>query len=122
MLGAAGVLALGASFAQGCSKTTTAEIQDAGGGTYTIGINRTSSYLSEGGTAIAAAVNKAGAHCHAKGQKFMLKSAVGKQVVFRCVGTSAGTPQAAAEPAPLSPPPAAAQSGEPLPLPPLPQQ
>jgi hypothetical protein len=57
--------------------------------------------------AIATAVDKAGAHCHAKGQKFMLKSAVGKTVVFRCVPMNPGAPE-----------PATAQAPQPLPPPP----
>ena len=65
------------------------------------------SYLAEGDKAIATAVDKAGAHCHAKGQKFMLKSAVGKTVVFRCVPMNPGAPE-----------PATAQAPQPLPPPP----
>ena len=61
------------------------QVQELEPGTYPIAVNRTSSYLAEGDKAIATAVDKAGAHCHAKGQKFMLRSAVGKTVVFRCV-------------------------------------
>ena len=37
--------------------------------------------------AIKHAVDKAGESCHAKWQKFLLKSAVGNSVVFRCVAT-----------------------------------
>jgi hypothetical protein len=38
--------------------------------------------------AISTAVDKAGEFCHAKGQKFMVKSVVGSSVVFRCVSTA----------------------------------
>ena len=90
---------------QGCSKATPGQVQEVEPGTYSIGVNRTSSYLAEGDKAIAAAVDRAGAHCHAMGKKFMLKSAVDRTVVFRCVPMNPGAPQQAAEPAPLSPPP-----------------
>ena len=107
-----------ASLAVGCSAAAPGQVQELEPGTYSIGINRTSSYLAESDKAIANAVNKAGEHCHAKGQKFMLKSAVGKTVVFRCVAMNPGAPE---------PPPASAQAPQPLtqapqPLPPLPQQ
>jgi hypothetical protein len=80
-----GPLAGVGSLTAGCSAATSGEVQELEPGTYSIAVNRTSSYLAEGDKAIATAVDKAGAHCHAKGQKFMLRSAVGKTVVFRCV-------------------------------------
>ena len=107
-----------ASLAAGCTAAAPGQVQELEPGTYSIGINRTSSYLAESDKAIGNAVNKAGEHCHAKGQKFVLKSAVGKTVVFRCVpmnpGEPAPAPASAQAPQPLPPPP--------QPLPPLPQQ
>jgi hypothetical protein len=111
-----GFLAGIAGLAQGCATSSaTGQVQELEPGTYSIGVSRTTSYLAEGTTAIAAAVDKGGAHCHAKGQKFMLKSAVGKTIVFRCVPMNPGdpAPQAsapqAAAPLPLPPPPATPQ-------------
>jgi hypothetical protein len=97
-----GLLAGMASLVAGCSAAAPGQVQELEPGTYSIGVNRTSSYLAESDKAIAAAVDKAGAHCHAKGQKFMLKSAVGKSVVFRCVPMNPGAPASAS----ASPPPA----------------
>ena len=92
----------------GCATpSATGQVQELEPGTYSVGISRTTSYLAEGDKAIASAVDKAGAHCHAKGQKFMLKSAVGKTVVFRCVPMNPGAPE-----------PATAQAPQPLPPPP----
>ena len=95
-----GLLAGVASLTDGCAAATSGQVQELEPGTYSIAVNRTSSYLAEGDKAIAAAVDKAGAHCHAKGQKFMLKSAVGKTVVFRCVPMNPGAPEPATAQAP----------------------
>ena len=95
-----GLLAGVASLMEGCTAAT--PVQELEPGTYSVAVNRTSSYLAQGDKAIATAVDKAGAHCHAKGQKFMLKSAVGKTVVFRCVPMNPGAPAATAQaPQPL---------------------
>ena len=67
-----GPLAGVGSLTAGCSAATSGQVQELEPGTYSIAVNRTSSYLAEGDKAIATAVDKAGAHCHAKGQKFML--------------------------------------------------
>lgn len=103
-----GLLGGVAGLAQGCATSGTAQVQELEPGTYSIGVNRSSSYLSESNAGLTAAVDKAGAHCHAKGQKFLLKSAIGKTVVFRCVPMNPGAPaQATAQaPQPLPPPPA----------------
>ena len=88
-----GFLAGVVGLSPGCATSSaTGQVQELEPGTYSVGISRTTSYLAEGDKAIASAVDKAGAHCHAKGQKFMLKSAVGKTVVFRCVPMSPGAP------------------------------
>ena len=102
-----GLLAGVASLTEAAPRRLPAQVQELEPGTYSIAVNRTSSYLAEGDKAIATAVDKAGAHCHAKGQKFMLKSAVGKTVVFRCVPMNPGAPE-----------PATAQAPQPLPPPP----
>ena len=71
----------------GCAKSTVGQVQvaDAEAGTYTIGVSRGSGLVSDSNKALSAAVDKAGAYCHAKGQKLLLKNAVGSNVVFRCV-------------------------------------
>jgi len=76
-----GVLAGVVGLSPGCATSATGQVQELEPGTYSVGISRTTSYLAEGeqGDRLPA-VDKAGAHCHAKGQKFMLKSAVGKTV------------------------------------------
>ena len=102
-----GLLAGVGSLTEGCTASTPGQVQELEPGTYSIGVNRTSSYLSEANSALSTAVDKAGAHCHAKGQKFLLKSAVGKTVVFRCVPMNPGAPE-----------PATAQAPQPLPPPP----
>ena len=96
-----GFLAGVVGLSPGCATSSaTGQVQELEPGTYSVGISRTTSYLAEGDKAIASAVDKAGAHCHAKGQKFMLKSAVGKTVVFRCVPMSPGAPGPATAQAP----------------------
>jgi hypothetical protein len=79
--GAAGALG-------GCGKTTIGTVQELDTGTYSIGVSRTAGIATDANKALSAAVDKAGEFCHAKGQKFMLKSAVGSTVVFRCVATA----------------------------------
>jgi hypothetical protein len=102
-----GCLAGVASLVAACSTSKPGEVTELEPGTYSIPVNRASSYMAESDKAIAAAVNKAGEHCHAKGEKFMLKSAVGKTVIFRCVPMNPGAPQTAAQAStqPLPPPP-----------------
>jgi hypothetical protein len=78
---------LGAGCLGGCASTTAGQVQEAQAepGTYTIGVSRSSGLVTESNKALSAAVDKAGAYCHAKGQKFVLKNAVGSNIVFRCV-------------------------------------
>ncbi|HET7852366.1 MAG TPA: hypothetical protein VFK91_06450, partial [Methyloceanibacter sp.] len=71
----------------GCGKTTVGSVQELEMGTYSIGVSRTAGIATDANKALSAAVDKAGEFCHTKGQKFMLKSAVGSTVVFRCVAT-----------------------------------
>ena len=72
----------------GCAKATIGKVQEVEAGTYSIGISRASGISTDMNKALSTAVDKAGEFCHAKGQKFMLKSAVGSSVVFRCVSTA----------------------------------
>jgi len=81
-----------AGFFGGCGKTTIGKVQELDAGTYSIGISRASGIATDMNKALSTAVDKAGEFCHAKGQKFLLKSAVGSTVVFRCVAT-APTPE-----------------------------
>jgi hypothetical protein len=76
--GAAGLLG-------GCAKATIGNVQELETGTYSIGVSKAAGIATDSNKALSAAVDKAGEFCHAKGQKFMLKSAVGSSVVFRCV-------------------------------------
>jgi hypothetical protein len=76
----------------GCAKASIGNVQELDAGTYSIGVSRTSGIATDANKTLSAAVDKAGAFCHAKGQKFLLKSAVGSTVVFRCVAT-APTPE-----------------------------
>ena len=76
-----------AAFVGGCGKTTIGKVQELDAGTYSIGISRASGIATDMNKALSTAVDKAGEFCHAKGQKFLLKSAVGNSVVFRCVST-----------------------------------
>jgi hypothetical protein len=81
-----------AAFLGGCAKASVGNVQEVEAGTYSVGVSRTSAIATDANKTLSAAVDKAGAFCHAKGQKFLLKSAVGNSVVFRCVAT-APTPE-----------------------------
>jgi hypothetical protein len=76
-----------AAFVGGCAKASVGNVQELEAGTYSIGVSRTSGIATDANKTLSAAVDKAGEFCHAKGQKFLLKSAVGNSVVFRCVAT-----------------------------------
>jgi hypothetical protein len=77
-----------AAFVGGCAKASIGNVQEVEAGTYSIGVSRTSGIATDANKTLSAAVDKAGEFCHAKGQKFLLKSAVGSTVVFRCVATA----------------------------------
>ena len=81
-----------AAFLGGCAKATIGNVQEVETGTYSIGVSKAAGIATDANKALSAAVDKAGEFCHAKGQKFLLKSAVGSTVVFRCVAT-APTPE-----------------------------
>jgi len=77
-----------AAFLGGCAKASVGNVQEVEAGTYSVGVSRTSGIATDANKTLSAAVDKAGEFCHAKGQKFLLKSAVGNSVVFRCVATA----------------------------------
>jgi hypothetical protein len=77
-----------AAFLGGCAKATIGNVQEVETGTYSIGVSKAAGIATDANKALSAAVDKAGEFCHAKGQKFLLKSAVGSTVVFRCVATA----------------------------------
>ncbi len=81
------IVAVVTSCLDGCASATVGQVQEAQAepGTYTIGVSRGSGLVSDTNKALSAAVDKAGAYCHAKGQKLQLKNAVGSNIVFRCV-------------------------------------
>jgi hypothetical protein len=77
-----------AAFLGGCAKASVGNVQEVEAGTYSVGVSRTSGIATDANKTLSAAVDKAGEFCHAKGQKFLLKSTVGNSVVFRCVATA----------------------------------
>jgi len=77
-----------AAFLGGCAKASVGNVQEVEAGTYSVGVSKTAGIATDANKALSAAVDKAGEFCHAKGQKFLLKSAVGNSVVFRCVATA----------------------------------
>ena len=79
--------AAAAGFLGGCATAAIGKVQEVEAGTYSIAVSRTSGIATDSNKTLSAAVDKAGEFCHSKGQKFMLKSAVGSSVVFRCVTT-----------------------------------
>jgi hypothetical protein len=70
----------------GCATSSTDQVQEVGGGIYSIGVR--SSALTEQAQAVGEAARKAGAFCHAKGQKLQVVTNTGDDDVhFRCVGS-----------------------------------
>jgi hypothetical protein len=78
---AVGLIAL----ATGCGTSTLGQVQEGELGTYSIHIDRTSG-LTQGTAATNAAIDKAGAYCHAKGQKLVIvpNPSSLSVVTFRC--------------------------------------
>jgi hypothetical protein len=67
------------------SSTSTDQVQQVGGGIYSIGIRSTT--LGDSTEASNEAVAKAGKYCHAMGQKLqVVPNPSGKDVRFRCAG------------------------------------
>ena len=62
------------------------EVKEVGPGTYSIGVSRAlGGGMLQGNEALKATVDKAGEHCHAKGQKLSNARAVDNSIIFRCV-------------------------------------
>ena len=54
-------------------------------GSYSIGVSRTlGGAMLQGDEALKATVDKAGEHCHAKGQKLSNARAIDNRIIFRC--------------------------------------
>ena len=74
----------------GCATKDARQVQELGQGSYSVGLSRGAASgvfsSSSGQTAIAAAVaRRAGEFCHAKGQKYVHKSADKNRITFGCV-------------------------------------
>jgi hypothetical protein len=80
-----------AGLSGGCTTSSkeAGQVQELEPGTYSVGLSRTatSGILSSTSakTEIDAATARAGEFCHAKGQKYAHKAAVGNRIVFKCV-------------------------------------
>ena len=96
-----GLAACLTAFATGCAssgKVGVGEVQDVGGGNYSIVVNRsTIGGISQNTDALKAAVDKAGEYCHSKGQKLQVSSAA-SNITFRCISESALMPQISSPP------------------------
>ena len=70
----------------GCTSGPVGEVKEVGPGTYSIGVSRAlGGGILQGEEALKATVDKAGEHCHAKGQKLSNARAVDNGIIFRCV-------------------------------------
>ena len=88
-----GITACLAAFAAGCaSSAQVGQVQEAGLGTYSIGVRPGYGLgaSSQEHKATDAAVDKAGQYCHAKGEKLLVTAAVGNTINFRCLPDGAG--------------------------------
>ncbi len=85
------VLGIGACLTTlaGCATTTIGQVQDLGGGTYSISYPRTYTTTN---TVMSEAVGKAGDYCHAKGQALFVVPDTGNEVRFRCVPSAEVAP------------------------------
>ena len=74
------------AFVTGCTSSgKVGEVQDVGGGTYSIGVvSGRLGGISQSSDALKAAIDKAGAYCHSKGQKLQVTGAASK-ITFRCI-------------------------------------
>jgi hypothetical protein len=80
-----GLAACLTAFATGCASSgKVGEVQDVGGGTYSIGVSRSMGGMSQNADALKKAVDKAGEYCHSKGQKLQVSSAPSNNITFRC--------------------------------------
>ena len=81
-----GIVAYLTTLGTGCTSGPVGEVKEVGPGTYTIGVSRAlDGGMLQGEEALKATVDKAGEHCHAKGQKLSNARAVDNSIIFRCV-------------------------------------
>ena len=82
-----GIVAYLTTLGTGCTSSgQVGQVKEVGPGTYSIGVSRAlSGGLLQGNEALKATVDKAGEHCHAKGQKLSNARAVDNKIIFRCV-------------------------------------
>ena len=81
------------AFVTGCtSSSKVGEVQDLGGGSYSIAMSSSAiSSMTQTADAVKVTVDKAGAYCHAKGLKLVVTQSVGKNIGFRCVSDTSIT-------------------------------
>jgi hypothetical protein len=80
-----GIVAYLTTLGTGCTSSG-GEVKEVGPGTYSIGVSRAlDGGMLQGEEALKATVDKAGEHCHAKGQKLSNARAVDNSIIFRCV-------------------------------------
>ena len=82
-----GVVAYLSTLGTGCTSSgQVGQVKEVGPGTYSIGVSRAlGGGMLQGNEALKATVDKAGEHCHAKGQKLSNARAVDNTIIFRCV-------------------------------------
>jgi len=81
-----GIVAYLTTLGTGCTSGPVGEVKEVGPGTYSIGVSRAlGGGILQGDEALKATVDKAGEHCHAKGQKLSNARAVDNRIIFRCV-------------------------------------
>jgi len=77
----------------GCaSRGQVGQVQEAGEGTYSIGVGSSHGLgaSSQENKATDAAIDKAGQYCHAKREKLLVTSAIGNVINFRCTADGPG--------------------------------
>lgn len=81
---AAGLVTLATDCA---SRGQVGQVQNVGPGTYSIGVSQSHRLgaSSQDKKVMDAAIDKAGAHCHTKGQKLLVTTAVGNTITFHCL-------------------------------------
>jgi hypothetical protein len=80
-----GIVAYLTTLGTGCTSQV-GEVKEVGPGTYSIGVSRAlAGGMLQGNEALKATVDKAGEHCHAKGQKLWNARAVDNSIIFRCI-------------------------------------
>ena len=82
-----GIVAYLTTLGTGCTSSgQVGQVKEVGPGTYSIGVSRAlAGGMLQGNEALKATVDKAGEHCHAKGQKLSNARAVDNSIIFRCV-------------------------------------